>query len=169
MTGPTKDARRAVATRDEGRCVVCGVFVVDADTMRHWVNWSMQHRVARGMGGSKTAWINDPVNLLTICGDGTSGCHGRVETERAWGRQCGFAVPQWRHPVDVPVKHWLHSWAWLTPTGWVPLTTAELWLQAAEWLADETRIRGVADDPDGMVSLSTAATEFFGLKAKDAA
>jgi hypothetical protein len=109
------------------------------------------------------------VNLVLLCGSATTMCHGAVEVDRVDARQRGYAIAQWQDPAVVPVKHHQHGWAWITPTGWVPLTTAELWLQAAVWLADETRIRGVADDPDGMVSLSTAATEFFGLKAKDAA
>ena len=61
--------------------------------------------------------------------------HKGIETQRVWARTRGFAVPSWRNPAEVPVLHWLHSWSWLTPDGWVPLTQAELWLQAATWLA----------------------------------
>lgn len=158
MTGPTRKTRRTVAGRDEGRCVVCGITVVDPESLAPWVNWSVQHRVARGMGGSKASWINDPVNLITVCGDGTSGCHGEIESRREWARTCGYAVPQWRNPAEVPVLHWVHGWSWIRPQGWVPLTVPELRLQAAEWLADAERAPGA--DP---IRLSRQATVLFGL------
>lgn len=165
MTGPSKAVRRQVIERDQGRCVVTGSFVVEPDTLRPHAQYSLQHRVARGMGGSKAPDINSPVNLLLVEGTGTTGAHGRIETQRAWARTRGFAVPSWRNPAEVPVLHWLHSWSWLTPDGWVPLTQAELWLQAAAWLEDEARIRGVAQDTEGFVSLSQAAMDLFHAQA----
>lgn len=119
MTGPTAAVRRQVAARDEGRCVCCGAFVVDPESMHAHAQWSIQHRKARGMGGTKDPQVNDPVNLLVLCGSGTTGCHGRVETNRVWGREQGFAVSKWADPAVIPVVHWLHGLAWVTADGWV--------------------------------------------------
>lgn len=45
---------------------------------------SIQHRRARGMGGSRLAETHTLDNLLLLCGSGTTGCHGWVENrERA--------------------------------------------------------------------------------------
>lgn len=121
MSGPTAAVRRQVAARDTGRCVCCGAFVVDPESMHAHAQWSIQHRKARGMGGTKDPAVNDPTNLLVLCGSGTTGCHGRVETNRAWARDAGFAVSKWANPAVIPVRHWLHGLAFATADGWVPV------------------------------------------------
>lgn len=167
MTGPKRTVRAEVARRDGGMCVVCGLQVVDPESLAPWANWSLQHRVARGMGGSKAPGINGPVNLITVCGDGTSGCHGRIESQRDWARRLGYAVPQWQGPATVPVLHRVHGWAWIRLEGWVPLTRDELWLQAAERLAEDAS--GLSEDDPAYTRMSMEITALFGLLAEEAA
>jgi hypothetical protein len=104
VSGPTPAVRDAVLRRDEGRCVVCGATVAadDGDRMRPLSGWySLQHRVARGMGGRSV--IDEPYNLLTVCGTGTTGCHGRIESHPEWARTQGYRVDSWDAPETVPV------------------------------------------------------------------
>jgi len=165
---PSRKVREAVIIRDEGRCVVTGQLVVDPDTMRHLSQYSLQHRRARGMGGSRDTVTNSAVNLILVEGTGTTGAHGRIECHRDWARRMGYAVSHWADPTSVPVKHHRHGWAWITPTGYHPLTQSELWLQAGTWLVDELRLRGIDDtDVEGVTRLSTAAAELFGVLAAD--
>ena len=155
MTGPTPATRREVAARDEGRCVVCGAYVVDPHTLRPYGTWSIQHRVSRGMGGSRAPFINTPVNLLVLCGDGVRGCHGRIESERRWAREQGYAVSHWENPALVPVRHWLHGLAFLTPDGWLPIPPGAAGaLLAAEHGERVARAAGM--DDDDVTHVSTA-------------
>jgi hypothetical protein len=69
---------------------------------RHRV--SIQHRLARGMGGTRRTDIHDMPSLLVLCGDGTTGCHGWVEARRPGMEERGLWV---RHgktdPEHVPL------------------------------------------------------------------
>ena len=68
------------------------------------------------MGGSREASINDPANLLTLCGSGTTQCHGFVESHPGWSRDHGYSVSFYgTAPPRVPV------WTW---RGWVLLLTS---------------------------------------------
>ena len=121
MSGPTRKTRMQALKRDDGRCVRCGEIVADPDSGAPLIDWSLQHRRARGMGGSKDPVTNSLENLITLCGSATTGCHGDVETNRESGRRFGYAVPQWRDPGVMPVQHWRLGWAWPTPDGvWIP-------------------------------------------------
>lgn len=64
------------------------------------------------MGGSKWPGTNLPSNLLTLCGSGTTGCHGWVESNRTEAMAAGLLVSKYADPVDAPV------WTW---RGWVAL------------------------------------------------
>ena len=55
------------------------------------------------MGGTRRPGTNSPANLLLLCGTGTSGCHGRVETYRQAARQLGWLLQQDDDPSTVPV------------------------------------------------------------------
>lgn len=90
--------RAEVIGRDNSSCVACGVHV---DTSSGW--YSLQHRRARGMGGSTAADTNRPTNLITMCGDGVRGCHGRAERDKDWARPLGYRVESWEDPAAVPV------------------------------------------------------------------
>lgn len=69
---------------------------------------SIHHRRARGMGGTRREDTHDPANLMLLCGDGVSGCHGWatvgnvVEATRR-----GIVVPlSCLDPAGVPVELW---------------------------------------------------------------
>lgn len=121
MSGPTKKVREQVIRRDGGQCVVTGQFLVDPDTLVPFLQFSLQHRRARGAGGSKDPVTNSPENLILVEGTATTGVHGRIESDREWARQHGYAVPQWQDPAVMPVRNWQLGWAWPTPDGaWIP-------------------------------------------------
>lgn len=107
-TGPTHGQRVQVAQRDAGRCVRCG---------RPGTN--VHHRRPRGMGGrADRAEANRPSLLLTVCGSGTDGCHGWIESNRAEALAAGLLLPTNgdADPRTVPVR------SRLSPTGWWALT-----------------------------------------------
>lgn len=69
---------------------------------RHRV--SIQHRLARGMGGSRRHDIHELPALLVLCGDGVTGCHGWVEARRPGMEERGLWVRNGvMRPGDVPV------------------------------------------------------------------
>lgn len=119
MTGPSAKVRALVIERDEGRCVRCGVHCVDGQ-------YSLQHRRARGMGGSKAPDTNAPQNLIVACGSATSpdGCHYRMESRPSYAAEHGWRVGQWENPLDVPVTSWRGP-IWLHADGtWTHVTDA---------------------------------------------
>jgi len=102
-TDPDATTVRLVRERDSWRCARCA----------GWGPLSTQHRRARGMGGSRLEGINTPDNLITLCGTGTTQCHGWVEAHPAWARAHGWSVSFYgQPPAQVPV------WTW---AGWVLL------------------------------------------------
>ena len=97
-TGPTKTTRRLVLARDRYACVCCGRSVLDQP-------YSLQHRVARGVGGTSDPAINYPENLLTMLGTGTTGCHGRVESRSdPDDRKNGYWLHRGESPLLIPVR-----------------------------------------------------------------
>lgn len=121
MSGLSRSVRRQVIVRDQGRCICCGTAVVDPDTLTPWAEYSLQHRVRRGMGGSKDPAVNSPANAIVLCGTGTTACHGYVEHHPEWARFHGFAVPTWQDPALVPVRHFLYGAAFAGDTEWWPI------------------------------------------------
>lgn len=63
---------------------------------------SVHHRTPRGMGGSKDPALQEPPNLLVICGSGTTGCHGYVESHRAEAYQNGWLVKRGFLSSNIP-------------------------------------------------------------------
>jgi len=55
------------------------------------------------MGGSKDPATHSPANLIRVCGDGTRGCHGAIESDRARSYELGRLVRQGQQPAEVPV------------------------------------------------------------------
>lgn len=106
MTGPTPATVNLVINRDQGRCAKCG----DHIRGERGRDWSIHHRMPRGMGGSKEKWINLPGALVLLCGSGVDGCHGTLESYRIAAQEAGFIV---RHgitkPVNVPIQHAVHG------------------------------------------------------------
>lgn len=109
MTGVTALTRRLVLERDGRACVSCG-RPVDVSAGRY----SLHHRVARGMGGSKAPWINLPGNVLTLCGSGADGCHGWTESgNRQQAYEWGYLIRRGNATFQLP-----ESVKVLTHTGW---------------------------------------------------
>ena len=134
MSGPRKFVRDLVLDRDQGCCVRCGVEVYDPDTDRLFRMYSLQHRAPRGMGGTKNPVINSPVNLVTLCGSGTTGCHGWVETHREEARVYGWAVSRHQDPAVVPMLHAYRGWV-TVGSEYTALTPQAVWALAEEWVS----------------------------------
>lgn len=112
----------AVLFRDDGQCFKCGVLVF-AD---RWPGYSSHHRRLRSGQGSDTF-----ENRITLCGSGTTGCHGWVHHHRAEADANGWIVSRYGpDPADVPVLHWRRGKVHLTVDGRV-LTPAEYAEEAA--------------------------------------
>jgi len=97
-TGPSKAVRRLVLGREGMRCAACGISVTDGP-------WSVQHRQARGMGGTADPAANSPSNLILLCGSATSpgGCHLACENRDPHMHGRGFWLYSWESPALVPV------------------------------------------------------------------
>ena len=67
-TGPDRKTRALVLARDGHACVCCGRSIIGQV-------YSLQHRKRRSQGGG-----NSPSNLVTVLGDGTTGCHARIDS-----------------------------------------------------------------------------------------
>lgn len=98
-TGPTAATRELVMNRDGFQCVRCGNPV----SGEPGIGFSLQHRIPRGMGGSRDPRLNLPSNLILLDGSGTTGCHGEVESHRADAGDAGYLVPRIEDPAAVPV------------------------------------------------------------------
>jgi hypothetical protein len=113
-TGPTAEVVATLFHRDNGRCAVDGEPIAGT---RGW-DWSVHHRSGRKRGGTTRAWVNLPGNLLLVCGNGTVGCHFRIESNGLWARENGFRVREGvLRPVDVPVAHAVHGLVLLDDAG----------------------------------------------------
>ena len=97
-TGPSRLVREEVMARDSFRCCGCGVGIIGRD-------WSMQHRNARGMGGTSREEINSPANLLVLCGLSTTpgSCHLRCEQRDPVMHERGLWLKSWQNPFTEPV------------------------------------------------------------------
>lgn|SRR5690606_11338268 len=109
-TGPTAATRRLVLERDGGACAWCGGVVGGGA-------YSLQHRRARGMGGTRRRDANSPANLVTVCGSATTGCHGWIESHPGEAERRGFRLRQLADPVDVPVMYAGGAWFRLDHVG----------------------------------------------------
>lgn len=96
---------RQVLDRSDGRCEaateVCTAQGVD-----------LQHRRARGAGGSKRPDTNIASNALVVCRP----CHHLIETNPILALKNGWRVPQAGDPQTVPVL-WFGKWVYLTADG----------------------------------------------------
>lgn len=108
----SKSVRRAVLDREDGCCAMCGKSL--------WGQWySLQHRRARGSGGSKAPDTNQPQNLVAVCGSATSagGCHQWIESHPVEAERVGYRVPQGGEPVLFPIRIKGRGWNLLNADG----------------------------------------------------
>lgn len=108
-TGPDRAIRELVLERDIWCCTVCGRHLGESGANLH-------HRRNRGSGGSCDPAINTPSNLLTVCGSGTTGCHGWIGDQPAEARDLGYVISlnSTQRPAEVPVHHALYGVVFLT-------------------------------------------------------
>lgn len=116
---PNAETVEDVWRRDQGRCVMCGRGLVREQRGAPW-GWSLHHRAPRQMGGSTLWWINLPANLVLLCGSGTTGCHGFVESHREHGEERGFLVRRGvMLPHHIPIAHHIYGVVYLNNRGTV--------------------------------------------------
>ena len=96
-TGPSTAVRAVVMARAGNCCERCGIPIADQPA-------SIHHRQARGMGGTKDPAANDVPHLALLCGTGTTGCHGHIESHRTQAKADGWIVPKWENPQTVPMS-----------------------------------------------------------------
>ncbi len=94
--------RTAIFERDKNRCVAC----LSPN------NLTIQHRVGRGMGGSKK--YDSPAFLITMCLE----CNTKLESDSVWaeiGRENGWKLSRNANPPVDPEsilvkvgKRWYH-------------------------------------------------------------
>jgi hypothetical protein len=99
--GVSPDIAAVVAARDWWSCVHCGKNIAGSE---RGTDWSIHHRIPRGMGGTKDPRINAPANLLVLCGSGTTGCQGLAERCREMARERGLILSRSQNPDEVPVE-----------------------------------------------------------------
>ena len=95
------EARAEVLGRAEGRCSGCG----RTEPM------TVQHRRARGMGGTSRVELGHPANGLALHGSGTTGCHGWTERHPLVAGLLGWRLG----PDDDPrlAPYWCSTgWSW---------------------------------------------------------
>lgn len=95
-SGIPAKVRDLVRTRDGHDCARCSRSILNYPS-------SIHHRLPRRMGGTRDPRINDPRNLIRICGTGTTGCHGEVESHRTKALDEGWLLPS-LDELDTPMR-----------------------------------------------------------------
>lgn len=89
---------------------------------------SIQHRLARGMGGTSREDVHALEDLLVLCGHGTVGCHWWVEDRRPGMEERGLwrrhrsaqaEVEQGPVPVILASGRVVLLGTWYTEIGWI--------------------------------------------------
>lgn len=113
MTGSRIPAlvRGEVLARDRWCCTRCWAPINGGRS------YSIHHRTARGMGGTSDPVTHALPNLVTLCGSGTTLCHGWVESHREEARQLGFLVTRGVDPTTRPILLHGRVWAYLGADG----------------------------------------------------
>ncbi|MGN6162551.1 MAG: HNH endonuclease [Marmoricola sp.] len=109
-TGPSVGVREEVWERAGGYCERCGK-AIGTSAM------SVHHRRPRRMGGTTDPAVNTPANLAILCGSGTTGCHGEIESHRTEAYADGWLLHAGQDPADVPVRLRGGPMIFLTPDG----------------------------------------------------
>lgn len=117
-TGPDRNVRSLVMERDDWTCQRCGKAITEG------VEYSLQHRLARGSGGTSDPAINSPANLIVLCGSATTNCHGAVTNgDLIEATDLGYVIPLNRNliPSQMPVFSYNHGLVYLDDEGgWAP-------------------------------------------------
>lgn len=71
-----------------------------------WGEYSLQHRRARGMGGSKLKDTGQAQNGALVHGSATTGCHHEIESNPKAAAARGFRIPQGSNPLRIPLITW---------------------------------------------------------------
>lgn len=108
-TGPTPAVRETVYQRANYCCELCYQPVTERA--------SIHHRRPRRMGGTRRTDSNQAMNLLLLCGSGVTGCHGRVETQRAKALQTGVILYDRDNPAEHPFQDMHGNWWLLEANG----------------------------------------------------
>ncbi len=103
MTGFSPRVRKLVRARagggfaEQACCESCGIWLGEHAGQ-------LQHRVARGQGGSKDRVINGPANATLMCGTPFTGCHGLAESRNPEHRMedRGFVIKHGKGPEFDP-------------------------------------------------------------------
>jgi hypothetical protein len=90
-SGPSAEMKAMTFARDLGWCVRCGTCVENIDHSCH-------HRWLLSQLGP-----NEFTVLITLCGTGTTGCHGYVHANPAESYAAGWLVRSGTDPAAVPV------------------------------------------------------------------
>ena len=98
----SEETRFAVLGRNGYKCEKCGEDFL-------W-GVSVHHRRPRMMGGSKNELLHQPANLIALCGSGTTGCHGWVESNRDKARQLGYLIMKVESAQDIPFRDDSGKW-----------------------------------------------------------
>lgn len=109
-TGPDEDTRMTVYLRANGYCERCGVGLNGKAV-------SIHHRRPRRMGGTSDPIINTVPNLLLVCGSGTTGCHGWIESNRTAAYQSGWLLHSGQDPESIPAQIYGKGFRLLTSQG----------------------------------------------------
>lgn len=96
--------RAAFFDREQERCFRCRRPLRFEDRGH---GWSAHHRKPRGMGGTSDLAVANIANCLILCGTGTTGCHGWVESWRAIAEDFGYLIRREARiatPAGTPVR-----------------------------------------------------------------
>jgi hypothetical protein len=96
-TGPSDQTRQTVWARSGGYCERCGKAIGS-------LPMSVHHRKPRRMGGTSDPSVNTPANLAVLCGSGTTGCHGEIESHRTEAYAEGWLLYAGQDPAEIPVR-----------------------------------------------------------------
>ena len=107
-----------IVHRDNGKCARCGKHVTH---LQRGFSWSVHHRRPRSRGGTSLVWVDLAANGVVLCGSGTTGCHGWVESNRAEAVAAGFIVSALgvRTAADIPIRHHEYGLCYLNDYGGV--------------------------------------------------
>lgn len=104
---PDRRTRIAVLERDNYKCQRCGRSILG-------IQYSVHHRRMRS---HPFEGLNEPSNLITLCGSGTIGCHGWVHQNPKDAYDLGLLVHGWQLPDEVPV-HTFEGVKYASDEGW---------------------------------------------------